>query len=70
VTKNDTNLASAALSLFSRISLCRAYRALISMKTETVVMLVEDAYVGAPRPKPRKKPAKKAVAKKASAPSP
>jgi uncharacterized protein (TIGR04141 family) len=70
VTKNDTNLASAALPLFSRISLRRAYRALTSMKTETVVMLVEDAYVGAPRSKPRKKPAKKAVAKKASAPSP
>jgi uncharacterized protein (TIGR04141 family) len=58
VTKNDTSLASAALPLFSRISLRRAYRALTSMKTELVVMLVEDAYVGEPRSKPRKKRAK------------
>lgn len=70
VTKNDITLKSGALPLFSRISLRRAYRALTSMKTETAVMLVEDAYVGASRPKPRKKAAKKAVAKRSAAPSP
>lgn len=63
VTKNDTNRASGALPLFSRISLRRASRALRSMKTEVVVTLVEDAYVGTPRPKPRKKPAKKSSTK-------
>lgn len=68
VTKNDATLKSGALPLFSRISLRRAYRALTSMKTGTAVMLVEDAYVGASRPKPRNKP-KKAVAQKAVAPS-
>lgn len=68
VTKKDTSQASAALPLFSRISLRRANRALTSMKTEAIVMLVEDAYKGASKPKPRKKRvAKKAAAKKATA---
>lgn len=62
VTKNDRTLASAALPLFSRISLRRAHRALTSMKTEAVVMLVQDAYNGTPKPKPRKMRAKKAAA--------
>lgn len=54
VTKNDTSLAATALPLFSRISLRRAHRALISMRTEASVTLVEDAYVGSPRRKPRR----------------
>lgn len=62
VTKNDKTLASAALPLFSRISLRRAHRALTSMKTEAVVILVQDAYNGTPKPKPRKVRAKKSVA--------
>lgn len=55
VTKNDVTLASAALPLFSRISLRRASRALKSMRTEARVMLVEDAYKGTSKPKPRKR---------------
>lgn len=57
VTKNDVMLASDALPLFSRISLRRACRALSSMRTEVLVYLAEDKYVGEAREKPRKKKA-------------
>lgn len=69
VTRNDTTLASGALPLFSRISLRRAHRALTSMKSEAVVMLVADEYEGSPKPKPRKKRTTNAAPENAPSPS-
>lgn len=71
VTKNDLTLASAALPLFSRISLRRAARTLTTMRTDASVMLVQDAF-SAPPKKKKNKPstARKAAAKKAAAQAP
>ena len=54
VTKKDAGLGSAALPLFSRISLRRAHRTLTNMRVPVRVMLAGDEVEVTTKPKPRK----------------